>query len=141
MINFEINSNPKEDALDEDIYDDFSSIKQLSAYNYFAGEREYRLDTDTLQDEKILRAGVRENVKYDFLSGAMRNPQLTYPKLEKFDASAIEKQFLTLKERIKTEVSNETVRKLYLWKINEKIAENRMLQAAKSGNDKKIYTL
>jgi len=114
MINFEISSNPEEDALDENIYDGFSSIKQLGAYNYFTGEREYRLDTDTLQDEKILRAGVRENVKYDFLSGATRNPQLTYPKLEKFDACAIEKQFLALKERIKTEVSNETVKKLYL---------------------------
>ncbi len=137
MNKFEI--NPQTDtAIDEDIYNEFSSIKQLSAYNYFAGEREYHLNSNTLQDEKIMQVGVREKTKQNFLSNEVHNPNLTYPKLNKFNASAIEQQFLKLKEHIKTDTLNETVRKLYLWKINEKIAENRMLQAAKNRDDRKF---
>ncbi len=123
--------------LDEELFGDLSSIKQLSAYNYFVGTREYRLDEDTLQEGKLLKAGVREKAKHAFLSGVVRNPELTYPRLKDFDAQAVEKQYLALKEKIKKE-KNDVLRKVYLWKVNEKIAENRMLQAAKNGDDKKF---
>jgi hypothetical protein len=95
MNKFEI--KPQTDTtLDEDIYNEFSSIKQLSAYNYFAGEKEYHLNADTLQDEKIMQIGVREKTKQNFLSNSVRNPNLTYPKLDKFNANATEQQEILL---------------------------------------------
>lgn len=76
----------------------------------------------------------RESQKAAFLTGEILNPSFSYEKLDAGELVVSEKVLLDLKQRIKTEEENPTVKQLYLWKINEKIAEARMLQATLSGN-------
>ncbi len=135
--NFSPQSASEKNYLDSDLHDRLMNITQLSAYNYFTGKREYALINTPIDDEKKFVSGVRAKEKQDFLENTTRNPELSYPKLEKFDAKGKEQELLALKEKIK-DCDHPVVKKVYLWKINEKIAENRMLQAAQNGDDKKF---
>ncbi|MDD3066607.1 MAG: DUF1704 domain-containing protein [Candidatus Gracilibacteria bacterium] len=76
----------------------------------------------------------RESQKAAFLAGEILNPSFSYEKLDAGELAVSEKALLDLKQRIKTEEENPTVKHLYLWKINEKIAEARMLQATLGGD-------
>lgn len=63
---------------------------------------------------------------------------MDYPSLDKFDFEEKEAGLLKLKMDILKEEEDEVVRNIYLWKINEKLAQLRMLRATKNGDDRKF---
>lgn len=78
--------------------------------------------------------GKRVEQKRKFLAGEIVNPQLDYPRLKPEELSVREEQLLSLKADILKEEPNEVLAQAYRWKINEKIALLRMLQAAGVGD-------
>lgn len=84
-------------------------------------------------------AGARQVEKEKFLSGATENPELDYPKLNEFDFVAHEKSLLALKQDIQEQEPNDIVRVIYLTKINENLAELRMLQSTRNGDDRRFH--
>lgn len=80
----------------------------------------------------------RASEKDKFLSGESVNPTLDYPKLEKFNFETREKDLLELKNEIIENEPNETVVEIYRTKINEQLAELRLLLAAKNGDDRRF---
>ena len=119
--NLPINNGPKKEVLDEKWYSSFEKIGAFQDFEYLTGKKEHR-----------------EDQKQKFISGEIENPELDYPELETFDFSSKEQSLLELKRAVITTEPNETLNQLYRWKINEKIADLRMLQATKNGNDKKF---
>lgn len=114
--------NTKEDkTLDDKWYDRFKEVGSFQDYEYLVGDKEYR-----------------EEQKQKFLSGEIENPTLDYPELKKLKFEEIESKLLELKKDILENEKNEIVRQLYRWRINEKIAETRMLKAVRDENDKKF---
>lgn len=107
--------------MDEKWYARFEKIGAFQDFEYLEGEKKHR-----------------EEQKKQFFNEAVRNPDLGYPKLEKFDFAGIEEDLLILKKEILQQESNEAVKQAYHWKINEKIAQLRMLKASKEGNDRKV---
>jgi hypothetical protein len=83
-------------------------------------------------------ASVRSVEKATFLQNESGNPTLDYPKLETFDFTSREKSLLELKAEIISDEKNPIVREIYRTKINETIAELRMLQATRLGDDKRF---
>jgi hypothetical protein len=123
-MSFEFNSGPaveKKEALDDKWYERFSACGSFADYEYLGGEKE-----------------ARNNQKSNFISGACENPVLDYPDLEKIDIVQKEQALLQLKKEILEQEHNEVVKQVYRWKINEKIAELRMLRETKSGNDRRF---
>jgi hypothetical protein len=123
-MSFEAFQSPaveKKGSLDDKWYQRFSACGSFEDYEYLGGEK-----------------SARESQKNDFISGKCENPTLDYPELEKLDATRRERDLLQLKREILSQESNEVVRQVYRWKINEKIAELRMLNEARSGNDRKV---
>ncbi len=76
----------------------------------------------------------RNEQKMQFMAGEIANPTLDYPKLDIDNLNNREKILLELKYRILEEEPNEIIKQSYRWKINEKIAEIRMLRATASGD-------
>lgn len=111
----------KEKALDEEWYERFEKIGAFQDFEYLEGEKKQR------EEQKRL-----------FLEESVRNPDLGYPKLEKFNFEKTENELLELKNDILALENNEVVRKAYHWKINEKIAQVRMLRAVREGRDDKV---
>lgn len=97
-----------------------------------------RLRELTFSDFELLDGDgeVREASKQQFLAGEIDNPRLDYPKLERFDFAGRESALLELKTDILEQEANEVVVKVYRTRINESIAQLRMLKAAKDGNDR-----
>jgi hypothetical protein len=110
------------EAFDDNWYSQFKEIASFQDYEYLTGEKEYR-----------------KTQKADFLGGKIENPELDYPELQKIDFSKKENELVVLKRDILKNESSAVVRQAYRWKINEKIAELKMLQAAKEGNDNKFF--
>lgn len=108
----------EEKVLDLEWYSRFNELS-VEAFSMLDGSPEERL----MQKSK-------------FLTNEIENPSLGYPKLENFDLNLREQALLQLKTDILTEERNATVKEMYRTKINETIAELRMLQAARDGNDK-----
>lgn len=111
----------RKEALDDKWYERFSASGSFADYEYLGGEKENR-----------------DSQKSDFISGKCENPTLDYPDLEKIDIAQKEQDLLQLKKDILEQENNETVRQIYRWKINEKVAELRMLKETKSGNDRRF---
>jgi len=80
-------------------------------------------------------AEYRKQQKEEFIKGNIENPTLDYPKLETFDFDSKEQALLTLKKKILAEEKNEVVKQVYRWKLNERIAQLRALEATRDGND------
>src|SRR3989344_842168 len=99
--------------LDEVLYERFKELGAMKGYEYLDGDK-----------------NAREAQKRLFLSGEVQNPQLDYPKIDTQLLESREKGLLALKTDVLSGETNETVKQVYRWKINEKIAEIRMLQAA-----------
>jgi len=108
-------------ALDDLWYKPFKSIGAFQDYEYLTGKKE-------LRDEQ----------KRKFLTGEVENPTLDYPELENFNFDQKEQRLLLLKKEILVQEQNDTLRQLYRWRINEKIAELRMLEATYTGDDKRF---
>ncbi len=111
----------KEEALDDKWYERFSACGSFADYEYLGGDK-----------------STREKQKSAFVRGECENPTLDYPELEKLDITRKEEELLQLKRDILEQETNETIKQVYRWKINEKIAELRMLREAKNGNDKRF---
>lgn len=112
--------NPTEN-LDDKWYERFKELASFEDYEYLTGDKETR----------NLHKGL-------FLAGFIENPILDYPELERLDFEEKEKKLIALKNEIVNQESNPIVRQLYRWRINEKIAELRMLKEAGKGNDNKF---
>jgi len=84
---------------------------------------------DSLAGEK----SSREMQKNQFLEGKIRNPDLETPYIDAERLIQNEEELLRLKAEIATQESDELVRQIYRWKINERIASIRMLRAAHDG--------
>ena len=80
----------------------------------------------------------RERQKEEFLSEKTENPELDCPDLEGFDFDMKENELLKLKKEILMEESNPVVKQAYRWRINEKIAELRMMKCTQEKNDKRF---
>lgn len=112
-------TNPE--PFDVSWYKRFLTIGSFQAYEYLDGDKAYR-------DEQ----------KRGFVSGEIENPNLDYPKIDQEKLTRFEAELINLKIDIQEQEVNEIVKQLYRWKINEKIAELRMLQAAASDDTKRF---
>ena len=121
------------EAIDERWYGRFERIGSFQAYEYLSGTKEYVID-----DTENPKAGLLEQQRRLFFQGVIDAPKRRYPKLEKFDLKKQEQELLALKREIHANEQNQTVRSAYIWKINEKIAELRMLRATREGNDQRF---
>ena len=114
------------ESLDEDLYSKFEELN-------FADYELLVPDKKSTEDQKRI-----------FLDGGARNPKLIYPKLEMDRLSSLEEKLLALKEETKLEKPREKyvehmeepdlVKQVYRWKINEKIAQVRMLKSSVKGD-------
>lgn len=95
-----------------------------------------RLEDVIFDDYEQLAGDNRDAAKQAFLKGEVDNPQLDYPKLESFNIEEREKKLVELKQEILAHEQNEVIQKVYRAKINEMLAQLRMLKAAKEGNDR-----
>jgi hypothetical protein len=111
----------RKEALDDKWYERFSACGSFADYEYLGGEK-----------------ATREQQKSEFIQGKCENPTLDYPDLEKLDVGQKEQDLLRLKKDILEQEQNETVKQIYRWKINEKIAELRMLNETRTGNDRRF---
>ncbi len=119
MTNLEHQTSQKleSESLDDNWYNRFEEIGSFQAYEYFNGE-----------------AGARNTQKEAFLSGEIENPDLDYPLLDIETINNIESSLMQLKQDILEQETNEIVRNVYSWKINEKIAELRMMKSSHNGD-------
>lgn len=117
----EVKPKSKEEALDKQWYSQFEKIGSFQAYEYFDGDKQKR-----------------EGEKQAFLAGEKENPELDYPLLNLENIASREKALLELKKSILDEEGNEVIKQVYRWKLNEKIAENRLLKVAITGDQRKF---
>jgi hypothetical protein len=100
-------------ALDEHLYERFKAIGSVLPSTYLAASQE--------------RAAEQ---KQQFLAGAVENPDFDFPRITLDDLLDKEQACLNFKKVCCPKKKNELLRKIYLWKINEKIAMIRMLICA-----------
>jgi hypothetical protein len=119
MKNIETQSNQsiEIESLDDEWFSRFEEIGSFQAYEYFNGE-----------------AGARNTQKEAFLSGEIENPDLDYPLLDIETINNIESSLMRLKQDILEQETNEIVCNVYRWKINEKVAELRMMKSSHNGD-------
>jgi len=122
---FETTSSPeiykKPKIYDEQLFEQFSKVGTFEAYEYLDGDKKYRNEQ-----------------KSKFLTGEITNPTLDYPELDIEKINSFDHELTLLKSEICANEPNEVVRQVYRWKINEKIAEARMLKAAAIGDEKNL---
>lgn len=121
MFEKPLKTKPAKEVLDEKWYSQFEKIGSFQAYEYLDGDKKKR-----------------EEEKQAFLAGEKENPELDYPLLSLEDIANREAALLSLKESILNEEGNEVVKQVYRWKLNEKIAENRLLGAAATGDQRRF---
>ena len=100
--------------LDTDWYLRFVTAGSFAAYEYLDGDKAYR-----------------EGQRQQFEAGNIENPSLDYPKVDTAVLDTREAELLQLKQDMPSSETNETVRQTYRWKINEKVAELRMLKTTR----------
>lgn len=90
-------------------------------------------------------AAEQREQKQQFESGATRNPTLHYPKLYDLQFDQIEESLLRLKDDIlsaepvqQDPIQFEVLKMVYRWKINEKVAELRLLKAARDHDTRRF---
>jgi len=101
--------------LDKSWINTFEQIGNFESYTFF--------------DDTAEKRGIQ---KQQFVSGEIRNPVLEYPKLDLTKLEEIETNLVDLKKKVLANEPNEDVKWAYRWRINEKIAEVRLLKAAAS---------
>ncbi len=105
------------EALDKEWYRRFVEEGSFQAYEYMDGDKAFR-------DEE----------KRKFLAGETENPTLDYPKIDREQLGAREEALLSLKKDVLARESDPTVKQVYRWRINEKLAEVRLLRATADGD-------
>jgi len=116
-MNLETPQPTHSESFDSKWYQTFEQLGAFQAYEYLDGNKQYR-----------------EAERHKFLNSDDGNPSLDYPKIDVERLSSDETQLLQLKEDIIREETNEIVKQVYRWRLNEKIAELRMLKAVASGD-------
>jgi len=106
-----------ETILDEHIYDEVKEAASFEAYEYLSGA-----------------PSAREEQKKLFITGENTNPTLDYPDLDLDQILLRENNLLSLKQNLLDKENNELIKRVYRWKLNEKIAEARLLKAAAYGD-------
>ncbi len=109
------------EALDLKWYARFEELASFETEDELTGDKEYR-----------------DAQKKAFLAGEIDHPVFDFPKLNAEDLAAKEAGLLELKKDILEQEQNELVKQVYRWRINEKIASLRLLQAAKDGDVRKF---
>ncbi|HEY5714039.1 MAG TPA: tyrosine/phenylalanine carboxypeptidase domain-containing protein [Candidatus Gracilibacteria bacterium] len=112
-------SDASEIALDAQWYDRFMAVGSFQDFSLLDGGK------DSRDEQKRL-----------FLEKGTRNPTLDYPKIDLHDLAMRETTLLALKQEIKDQEPNDEVSKIYRWKINVKLAEIAMIQAAERVDDR-----
>ena len=115
------NNRETRPALDVKWFARFAEVGVFAPWEYLGGDKEQR----------------REE-KRKFLAGECKNPSLDYPKAIAEDWSKREQVLLELKKDILTQEPNEVVAQAYRWRLNEKIAQARMMMAIIRGDSRKI---
>lgn len=110
------------ESLDSKWYRDFETISsQNDITECLDGDLEYR------SEERRL-----------FELGEKINPELDYPNIDSEILEKEERELMRLKEAIINDEQNEVIKQAYRWRINEKIAEIRMLKATATGDMKRF---
>jgi hypothetical protein len=104
-------------AFDHLWYPEFSAVGSFEVYEYLGDD-----------------VGKRRNEMNAFFAAGHGNPHLEYPKIDINVVRQKEQVLVDLKSNILTHESNINVQNVYRWKINEKIAELRLLKAAVDGD-------
>ena len=120
-MNFERAPQLSGEALDRKWYERFIEIGKFEAFDYLSG------------DELI-----RKEERRQFEMGENRNPTLDYPRVEFDDFDKKDQELLALKQEILDSEKNEIVKQAWRWKLNEKIAEARMLKAVAKGDARRF---
>ncbi|MBU0671346.1 flavohemoglobin expression-modulating QEGLA motif protein, partial [Patescibacteria group bacterium] len=111
----------QEEALDDRWYSRFVEVGSFQAYEYLDGDKAHR-----------------EYQREQFITDTVENPSLDYPEIDIKKLSHYETLLLQLKTDILAQEKNDIVKQVYRWKLNEKIAELRMLKSVASGDSKKF---
>src|SRR3989344_1039267 len=109
------------EQVDSSWYGRFARYGSFQAYEYLDGDKRYR-----------------EEQKDKFLKGEIENPLLDYPKIDAIRLDTQEKELLLLKEDVLAQEQNSVVKQAYRWRLNEKIAEVRLLRAAHTGDTRRL---
>lgn len=120
-LEYQQKQNNEAEALDDKWFSRFEEIGTFQAYEYFNGD-----------------SNIRNAQKESFLNGEIENPDLDYPLLDTERISSMESSLIQLKKDILETETSDIVRDVYRWKINEKIAELRMMLASQSGDMKRF---
>lgn len=108
-------------AYDEHLYEPFLHAASLQAYEYLSGDNKHRSEQ-----------------KRQFIAGEINNPELDYPDIDIESIENTEIELLSMKREILSNEQNEVIKQTYRWRLNEKIAEIRMLKAT-SSNDMRRF--
>lgn len=109
------------ESLDAKWYKIVEQFGTFQAYEYLDGDKQHR-----------------ETERQNFFNKVVNNPSLDYPKIDVERLSCNETELLLLKNNIIREEANDIVKQVYQWKLNEKIAELRLLKAVDTGDMKKF---
>lgn len=109
--------NLNDKAFDEHLYHNLSETLSLQAYEYLDGDLKYRNEQ-----------------KESFISGEIRNPILDYPRLNSIELTKLDSVLLDAKKDLIANEKNDVIKQAYRWRINEKLAEIRMLESVESGD-------
>jgi len=102
---------------DEHFYGSFSEVAAFEANEFFDGDENYR-----------------KQQKKQFIAGEIQNPHLDLPSINIEEINNIEASLLAQKTDLLNNEQNEVIKQAYRWKLNEKIAEIRMIKSAIAGN-------
>ncbi len=107
--------------LDAKRYPRFLEVGAFQAYTYLDGDAEWR------QMQKEL-----------FFCGTNTHPILDYPYIDAVKLAQWEQWLNSLKEDIVAQETNDAVKRAYVWKINEKLAEIKLLEATLAWDDREF---
>ena len=109
------NGDNGDGVLDEKWHGRLEEAGTFQDYEYFRGDKDHR-----------------GQQKKQFLAGEIENPDLDH-QIDLVEMDGREEKLLALKQDLLAEEENEVVRQAYRWRINEKIAELRMIRATANG--------
>lgn len=105
------------EPFDKDLYEELSDNASFQAYEYLNGNKVFRNEQ-----------------KRQFLAGEIQNPQLDYPDININKINQVEETLISMKTDLLKDEQNEVVKQAYRWKLNEKIAEIRMMKSVATGD-------
>ncbi len=108
--------------LDQKWYERLEKLGSFQTYEYLNGDKARRMVE-----------------KKAFLESNDSNPDLDYPKIDLDALKQVDANLMTMKQDLLSQEENLNIRQLYRWKLNEKLAEVRMLQAVANKDSRRFY--